>query len=282
MLCEKPYLVEPQGIPVPCGRCGTCRVEAKRLWMSRLLLESMEHSEQCFVTLTYSDENLPKDGNLNPRHTVLFLKSLREKVSPKRVRFFLVGEYGSKTWRPHYHALLFGISLSVESELLVRSVWPHGFVQIGDVSRASIRYVCGYVMKKMTRPGDRLLDGRVPEFVRMSRCPGIGAGFASRLASCLLKAPAALSALASGNGIPSTVKVGPETVRLGRYLRDFVSKEVGVPRVTAVGKAVYEEKLLDLLQYAPAGASLSELVSETQRCLSVKARERVFNSKRKL
>jgi hypothetical protein len=33
---------------------------------------------------------------------------LRKKISPLKIRFFHCGEYGDKTRRPHYHALIFG------------------------------------------------------------------------------------------------------------------------------------------------------------------------------
>jgi hypothetical protein len=31
-----------------------------------------------------------------------------KKISPLKIRFFHCGEYGDKTRRPHYHALIFG------------------------------------------------------------------------------------------------------------------------------------------------------------------------------
>ena len=38
------------------------------------------------------------------------MKRLRKKLHPLKIRFFHCGEYGDKTRRPHYHALIFGYS----------------------------------------------------------------------------------------------------------------------------------------------------------------------------
>ena len=91
-----------------CGQCLPCRINKKRVWTHRIMLESSLHTDNAFVTLTYSDENLPKDGSLVPRHVQLFLKKVRKEIEPARLRFFCVGEYGDRTQRPHYHVALFG------------------------------------------------------------------------------------------------------------------------------------------------------------------------------
>ena len=65
------------------------------------------HPANCFVTLTYDEKHLPKDGSLCLEHVQLFLKRLRFG-SAFPLRYFLCGEYGEKTSRPHYHICLFG------------------------------------------------------------------------------------------------------------------------------------------------------------------------------
>ena len=80
------------------------------------MLEATQHAESTFVTLTYSEQSLPKlplVGGLLPtlqrKDVVGFLKRLRTNVSPVKFRFFGCGEYGEQTERPHYHLLLFGL-----------------------------------------------------------------------------------------------------------------------------------------------------------------------------
>lgn len=267
-------------MPVPCGGCMPCRIQVKRVWAARLLLESMQHSEQCFVTLTYDEAHQPPGQNLVPADVVLWLKRLRKAVSPARLRYFLVGEYGEKTWRPHYHALLFGMPVNEQSEKLIFETWGHGFVSIGDVNVSTVRYVVGYTLKKRTKKTAPGLEGRAPEFARMSRRPGIGHGFALELASSLARDVAAR--YVQENGVPSTVRQGSRMVPLGRYLREVVATELGIEKTSARRKEELAMEVFDLLRDAGPGATVQEVVQERQRAASVIARERIFSSKGKL
>jgi hypothetical protein len=40
------------------------------------------HENNCFLTLTYDEENVPEDGCLEPRDYKLFLKKLRKYIAP--------------------------------------------------------------------------------------------------------------------------------------------------------------------------------------------------------
>ena len=182
MACRKPYFLGRT--PVGCGQCIPCRVHRRRVWTVRQVLESLTHTSNAFVTLTYNQENLPEDGSLVPRHLQLFFKRLRKNLDPIRVRFFSVGEYGDTSYRPHYHASLFGLGLQ-HSQVIEKS-WPHGFVQVAEFNYYTAQYTCGYVVKKMTKPDDTRLNGRYPEFARMSNRPGIGADAMEVIADSVL------------------------------------------------------------------------------------------------
>ena len=93
---------------LPCGRCIGCRLERSRMWALRCVHEAQLHSENSFITLTYNDDHIPRDGSLNKKHFQDFMKRLRKSIAPKKVRFYHCGEYGPKLLRPHYHAILFG------------------------------------------------------------------------------------------------------------------------------------------------------------------------------
>lgn len=170
---------------LPCGQCIGCRLERSRQWAVRCMHEASLHEDNCFITLTYDDANLPADGSLDKRHWQLFAKRLRKRVG--RFRFFHCGEYGSQLMRPHYHACLFGVDFSdkvyfksaggeskLYTSMVLDDVWGLGFATIGDVTFESAAYVARYVMKKVTGKGaDEYYGGLQPEYTTMSRRPGI-------------------------------------------------------------------------------------------------------------
>lgn len=183
-------------VEVPCGRCIGCRLERSRQWAIRLVHEGALHEEKCFLTLTYDPAHLPPDGSLDVTEFQRFMKRLRKKVSPTRIRFFHCGEYGEKLGRPHYHACLFnfdfldkslwsvreGVSLYVSP--ILAELWPFGFSTIGDVTFESAAYVARYVMKKVTGAAAPVhYEKKKPEYVTMSRRPGIGKGWYDKFKS---------------------------------------------------------------------------------------------------
>jgi len=182
-----------KALSLPCGRCIGCRLERSRQWSVRIMHEAKMHLENSFVTLTYSPEFFPKDGSLSVDHCQLFLKRLRSRLSPLKIRFFLCGEYGETFGRPHYHAIIFGYAFPdkvplfgsvgstgkfqlFDSELL-SDTWGFGQVRIGEVSSDSASYVANYATKKIIGSPEVVnahYRGRTPEFLLMSRRPGIG------------------------------------------------------------------------------------------------------------
>lgn len=204
-----------KALSLPCGRCIGCRLERSRQWAVRIMHEAKMHEVSCFLTLTYDPEHLPKDGSLSVDECQRFLKRLRARIAPTRVRFFLCGEYGEVCelcgegrkvclcprpvfglGRPHYHAILFGYDFPdrvlvpgarkhpIFSSSLLSETWGNGFASIGSVSFDSAAYVANYATKKVT--GEKAQDhyrGRRPEFLLMSRRPGIGRTFVERYVS---------------------------------------------------------------------------------------------------
>lgn len=160
MLCVKPITVESKGSAVfPCGRCKNCRINQKRAWQSRILLEAATAKFSAFVTLTYRE---PPGGGpphvLQKRHLQLFFKRLRYEGF--ELSYLGVGEYGERTKRAHYHVLLFA-DRPVGSDAITRC-WGRGSVDVGDVEPASIDYCLAYVLKG--RKGLYRDDGRPAEF----------------------------------------------------------------------------------------------------------------------
>lgn len=151
--------------------------------------EAQLHEHNYFATLTYDQEHVPKDGSLRPQDYVLFMKRLR-KSQGTGVRFFQCGEYGEQLARPHHHSLLFNLPLhdlrmlpGSRASPLYRSatldnLWRQGAVTVGAVTFESAAYVARYSLKKVTGPAAAAhYNGRLPEYLTMSRRPGIGSGW---------------------------------------------------------------------------------------------------------
>ena len=182
---------------VPCGHCLGCRAEQRRQWAVRMMHEAQMHEHTWFVTLTYDDNALPEDGTLYPADTRNFVRSLRKEYPKGTFSYFLCGEYGDSTQRPHYHAVLFGADfpdrylfddragIPVFKSALLDRKWRKGFTEFSTVSFGAFSYVAGYVQKKAivrdypdiytrVRPETGELIDVHPEFARMSRNPAIG------------------------------------------------------------------------------------------------------------
>lgn len=209
------------------------------------MLETLAHGDNSFLTLTYSDDHLPEGGNLVPKHTQDWLKRFRKATYPLRLRYYLVGEYGTTSERPHYHAAIFGYPPCEYGQSrytfrrnccsrcdLVRDTWGKGNILLGNLETASAQYIVGYVVKKMTSTQDQRLNGRHPEFARMSLRPGIGAYSMDQIADTLKN----FNLDHSMADVPSALQHGKKLLPLGRYLRrklrTLVGRDPATPQVT--------------------------------------------------
>ncbi|AXH75429.1 MAG: replication initiator protein [Microviridae sp.] len=175
-------------VKLPCGQCAGCRIDRAREWTIRCMHEASCHEKNSFVTLTYSDENIPAGNTLVYEDFQLWIKRLR-KHTQTPLRYFMCGEYGSQTERPHYHALIFGYQfpdlqpwgITPQGHQTYRSatlekLWWQGNSLIGQVTKQAAGYIARYSLKKVTgNLADAHYNGRTPEFARMSLKPGIGA-----------------------------------------------------------------------------------------------------------
>lgn len=148
--------------------------------------ESSLYEANCFLTLTYRDEQLPPDNSLLISDHQLFMKRLRKSLHHK-IRFYNCGEYGDETNRPHYHTILFNHEFpdlkflkytKTEQPLFTSQIlddlWSHGDCYVGSVTFESAAYCGRYCMKKLTGHRKSEYGSREPEFSNQSRRPGIG------------------------------------------------------------------------------------------------------------
>lgn len=222
MLCKKPFA---QGLlRFGCGQCMPCRINRRRLWAMRIILEAGSHAASSFWTFTYDESSVPRDGSLRPADFSRFLKSARKSIAPEKMRYFMVGEYGEETWRPHYHAALFGV---LRDDPRISDAWKHGFTHSGDITPQSAAYLAGYVTKKLTSSDDVRLAGRHPEFARMSLKPGIGAMAMGPVGGSMMEDSVGAAEIARIGDVPMALRMGGGFAPLGRYLRSKLRDEMG-------------------------------------------------------
>lgn len=194
MTCVSPSLIHTAQGPmrVPCNRCMACRINKGQEWTLRVLYELERSKKGVFATLTYDDAYLPYNGSLVKKDMQDFNKRVRKYFfgsSKSEYKYFLCGEYGPKTMRPHYHVAMLGIDIPFSEWIFVRyedgkpvytsptlsKLWPFGFNTIGVLEQGSINYVTGYVQKKLYGKDSKLYKdlGVIPPFQLSSTRLGV-------------------------------------------------------------------------------------------------------------
>lgn len=305
MLCKE--TVKSGGTVHPCGQCLFCRINQRREWVARLLLEAACHQSNQFVTLTYEESQLPiqvipgrpgfkaiarhsavacQPGTLSKTDLQRFFKRLR-KIG--NFRYYAVGEYGERMGRPHYHALLFGSDFTDEE---LTGAWKHGHVHQGDVTAASITYCVEYLIKYRTKK-DELLDlRREPEFGVMSRNPGIGTFSIGEIRKSVLSSPP----LSNGTLlIPDTFRLGGKEHPMPRYIRRILEDEGFVSSRKALLEACHDPEELQALFtrskvaaevykdamaiFSPSEEKEEQRLKRAQRILNVEGREALYGKR---
>lgn len=207
-----------RSLQLACGQCIGCRLERSRQWAIRCVHEARQHEENSLLTLTYDPEHIPEGGTLRHRDIQLFIKRLRKSLLPrsalpapaapplsrKKIRYYMCGEYGANTRRPHYHMCLFGHDFNDKTYLTTTSagskiytsqklnaLWKKGNATIGEITFESAAYVARYIMKKVNGQAAKQhyqqVDNQTgeihqltPEYTKMSLKPGIGATWLSQ------------------------------------------------------------------------------------------------------
>lgn len=223
MACVKPYFVTTGGrtFPVPCNQCFQCKIRRVNEWVFRIRWEEENNSvSSYFVTLTYNTQHVPLTPHgfmtLHKPDVQKFFKRLRKLHSPTLppIKYFLCGEYGGVTSRPHYHAII----LNVSHPDLFGDAWslhgsPIGTVHIGQVSGDSIAYTLKYMDKEnmWSRKYRHARDDRQKEFQLQSQ--GLGKGYVT---------PITKDYHTSSLDRNYIMKPGGHRVSLPRYYRNMI------------------------------------------------------------
>lgn len=229
-------------LTVPCGNCYACLSNKRADWSFRLSQEHLSSHNAYFITLTYDEDHLVLNHQYQPtlvkRDVQLFLKRLRKKVDTgkynvtpmekqwlktSKIRYYVTGEYGEKTNRPHYHMLLFNVPRQVVEQL--PQVWGLGNIQIGDVTPASIHYVAKYVINRYDQSWQV-----VPPFAMMSQ--GIGKQYVKRTASYHKKKIP----------VPFLISDSGHKQRIPRYIKEKIFSDAEKEKVNEITQQMLEEK----------------------------------------
>lgn len=215
----KTSIDDVSGIRVNCGQCIACRIKRTRMWSLRAAHEASQHEHATFLTLTYSNEHLPKNLSVNKRDLQLFIKRLRRRI-PNKIRYFACGEYGapsalerlghlSDIGRPHYHILIWGWEpddcvywrpskkgFPLFNSAFLHDIWTYGYCVVGEATPETAQYIAGYTIKKVNGRKQESHYVRVhpetlehcycePEFQLQSQ--GIGKNFLDQAPTDLIK-----------------------------------------------------------------------------------------------
>lgn len=135
---------------VPCGKCYACNMNKKLSWLFRFQVEEENSLQSYFVTLTYDNDHLT---DVNKKHLQNYFRFLRRE---KHVfKYYAIGEYGTKTNRPHYHAAIFLQSQTQKKfEHDLEKKWNHGNILTQKLEIGSMNYVLHYhIRPKEPIPG---------------------------------------------------------------------------------------------------------------------------------
>lgn len=326
MPCSSPLSLETVGGVVGCGRCRHCRVKRKSEKSARLFFESKTHESALFVTLTYNDRFLPREyinplsgesfesvlGVLNPRDTRLFTlrltSALKRMHGPSfKFRYFYVGEYGERHFRPHYHFVFFGLN-DRDHGSIIRYCWSHPRTKepYCDYDQLDIQtprdewhvsqYVCNYMLKKQTVLDDPRLATCTPEFSRSSK--GLGLPYVSDLLAALTT-PSAIAYIQRNADIPRKVVVNGKSLPIDRYMRGKLLDALQISdKVKSFGQEKFSQEMQDLLSRAALNPEIPKtwlvgtkrhwaltkqyIVETAQQCLNSDAKAALFAKERKL
>lgn len=194
MLCrsKRGYIVK-----VPCGRCYGCLRRKQRELALRLSYDLNNSFDSLFATFTYDDDNLlynsvsRETGEIFPlpsvskEHAQKLLKRIRKHLDydskKTKLLYYLTGEYGDTTKRPHMHAIIYLIGENTCKMSLKNACiksWNYCDWNIASIEKClqSVQsdgakmYVAKHQMKKC-----KGVDGQAPYFQLRSK--GIGFTF---------------------------------------------------------------------------------------------------------
>lgn len=223
-------------IAFPCGKCPICAKRQATGWSFRLMQELKISASAYFITMTYDTSHIPitEKGykTLHKPDLIAFHKALR-KLNPLKLKYYQVGEYGTKTQRPHYHIILFNAKIDT-----IQKAWFKGSIHYGQVNEATVGYTLKYIQKKSSIIHHKN-DDRQPQFASMSK--GIGIAYTQRkeIINYHNNDPINRTCMTIQDGVK---------VSMPRYYKDKIFTEINRKKIAIFYKRQCEEEALKLTQ----------------------------------
>lgn len=185
MPCYFPFKKDTQ--PLPCGKCPYCLSRRANNWVFRTMQHAKVAQSSLWVTLTYEQPNMTEKNfmTLSKKSLQNFFKRLRKLYPPtQEIKYYACGEYGSKTQRPHYHAIIFncdkeeiekawkGTFISVSQQTGEISTVINGDVYFDVLNENTAMYTAKYINKPHKIPAFKG-DDRLKEFQLFSKKLGL-------------------------------------------------------------------------------------------------------------
>lgn len=283
-----------QSLIIPCGKCLGCKLDKASEWATRCYYESKQWKNNCFITLTYNNENL-KSESLVKRDIQLFLKKLRKdyqgiesriwkEQEEYPIRYFYSGEYGGKRGRPHFHIGIFNWippdlkfwKWSKDKNPMYRSdiiekKWEKGFVIIEHMNYETATYIARYTVKKLFKEKCHYQErDLVPEFIETSRKGGIGYQ--------IMEKPTEFEKLKANMGIWIHNRKGARLAKIPNFIRDkwrhHIDEDEQMNYLTLSGQNRKQKELETLEKLENLGIQHEEYLARQKRSLIEKLRSK--------
>ena len=275
-----PQCISPLGLghgTVSCGQCMPCRINQKRKQASKIVLEAAINQFNTFGTLTYEDTAVPLtvDGvpTLRKAEAKAWLGSVAQRFAVKTtaLRYYMVGEYGDQTKRPHYHIVLFGIDWYAFDQVAT-ATWSKGFHQSVNLTDTRSEYIAGYTTKKLTKADDeRLAPGQEPEFKIQSHRPALGRSYLDKVVEWY-STDAGSTALAAHGDISHCYRFKGKLWPLTDYQKRYIRGKIGIP-TTREGLQKLREDPISEINTPP---TLEEIQEREVRHAQTQKRKEIF------
>lgn len=278
MRCIKPYKTKQYGF-VPCGSCFACKQRATNQWIFRLMQEDRRSESSHFITLTYDEDHLQRVGKkatLRKRDLQNFFKRLRRyqaySGNEAQIKYYAVGEYGSKSHRPHYHAIVFNSTYELIEKAWTLKGKPIGGIYFGDVRESSIAYTMKYMVKPERHRDIRKFrkwstDPREYEFAVMSK--NIGSNYVT-------------DEIVRWHSMDvvnrNFVRLGNVKIALPRYYRDKIFNEFQKQIIALGGSLISQDdfnRQFKKKDYQDYVMKFSKAVSFAQRTFNSKQKSKI-------
>lgn len=168
-----------------CGACPECLSKKSKQWALRCSMQA-QVQKCCMVTLTYDTYihdtvtgrilgERVSDLKVCKKDAQKFIKRLRiyfkRKKNVDNIKYLLTAEYGKRTHRAHYHAILFGVEFDdlvrykkskrgnwINKSATLDKIWSHGICTVDTVCvNAKIARYCTKYCAKDSRADDTFM-----------------------------------------------------------------------------------------------------------------------------